>query len=124
MRKAEFKDYIFTAQILITFGSMKEISEYIEKKYKVKFDLHPQWGAFSGELDGKYHMHFEEYGFKPIVHETNHAAFDILNDRGIRLTPHTKEVFAYYQSWLASKCRDYLEQWTQSKVDRYRKGKS
>lgn len=116
MKVAKFRDHIFTAEILLTFGSMKEVSDYLEKTEKVVSDLHPQWGAYSGKLpSGKHHLHFEEYGFKAIVHETNHATLDILNDRGIVITQATKEVFAYYQDWLAGKCRDYLEKWTSKK---------
>lgn len=116
MRIAKIKDYIFETEIVITYGTMKEINSYLEKTENVTTIANPDWGAYSGKLpSGKHHLHFEEYGFKAIVHETNHATLDILNDRGIVITQATKEVFAYYQDWLAGKCRDYLEKWTSKK---------
>ncbi len=112
MKVAKFRDHIFTAEILLTYGTMKEVCDYLLKTENVTTDYHPQWGAFSGKLpSGRHHIHFSDYGFTVVVHETNHATLDILNDRGIEVSQATKEIFAYYQDWLAGKCRDYMDKW-------------
>jgi hypothetical protein len=113
MKTATIKDYLFERKIIITFGSFKEVKEWLLRKENAEGEINDRWGAFSGRLpSGDHHIHFDYYGFSAVVHETNHATLDILNDAGIRVNQETKEVFAYYQDWLAGKCRDYLEKWT------------
>ncbi len=112
MNKRTIKDHLFHNKIIITCGTFKEVSNWLDKKKDIKLDFNPRWGAFSGRLpSGEYHLHFDMYGFSVIVHETNHASLDILNDAGINCNQETKEVFAYYQDWLAGKIRDIFEDW-------------
>jgi len=95
------------------------MKSWYEKKGISASDVNPSWQAFCERIteNGQhtYHLHFTFYGFRPIVHETHHAAFLILSDRGLMLTDDTKEAFAYYQDWLAGAIRDIFEQWTTRK---------
>lgn len=111
MKIATFKDQIFTQKFILTYGKMEEIKKWLSDR-KIELDNNTDWQAFSGRLpSGEHHLHFDYYGFTAIVHETHHASLDILNNRGLKCNQETKEVFAYYQDWLAGKCRDYLEKW-------------
>lgn len=120
MKIARFSDPIFGSSIILTLGTIKEVNEWA-KKLKVVGELPTNnYQAFTEKLtyaDGTrdYHVHFEAYGFTTIVHETNHLTYNVLSDRGIVFIDETKEVFAYYQDWIAGKCRDYLEKWTKTK---------
>jgi hypothetical protein len=112
MKIATIKDNLFNTKIILTYGSFEEIKYWLGKK-KIELDYEKYWQAFSGQLPtGEHHLHFDYYGFTAIVHETNHSTLKILNNAGININNETKEVFAYYQAWLAGKCRDYLEKWT------------
>lgn len=112
MKIATFSDHLFHQKYLVTFGTIEEIVRYLRNKYRLETVYSSEWGAFSGKLpNGLRHLHFEYYGFSAIVHETNHSALDVINDAGIVVNQHTKEIFAYYQEWLAGKICDYLEKW-------------
>jgi hypothetical protein len=122
MKVARFRDPIFDSSILLTFGPMSEMNIWY-KKHKFETEINPHWQAFSEVMNYSLkegvaqvqHLHFTRYNFSSIVHETNHAAYDILSARGISFVLETKEVFAYYQDWLAGRVRDYLEKWTHTK---------
>ena len=116
MKIAKFKEPIFRSSIILTFGTMEEMSQWY-KDHGIDHFINPNHQAFTEKMDrvkgGRdYHIHFDYYGFTAVVHETNHVAFNVLSDRGIPFTEENKEVFAYYQDWIAGKCRDYLEKWT------------
>lgn len=112
MHKTTIIDKIFHTKIILTYGTLDEVKRWLNKS-KIELDHKNDWQAFSGQLPtGEYHLHFDYYGFTAIVHETNHATLEILNNSGININQETKEIFAYYQDWLAGKCRDYLEKWT------------
>lgn len=116
MKEAKFTDPIFEAGIVLTYGDMKDMNDWYRSRGYPE-GINNNWQAFCEKIDKKngvriYHIHFEAYGFTTVVHETNHLTFNILNDRGIPFIEETKEVFAYYQDWVAGKCRDYLEVWT------------
>lgn len=112
MKAATFKDQIFHQKFILTYGKMEEIKKWLSDR-KIELVSNTGWQAFSGILPtGELHLHFDYYGFTAIVHETHHASLDVLNNRGLKCNQDTKEVFAYYQDWLAGKCRDYLEKWT------------
>lgn len=118
MKEAKIHDPIFEATIILTFGKMKDVNNWYKKK-GLPEGINNNWQAYTEKIDKNgiryYHIHFEAYGFTTIVHETNHLAFNILNDRGIPFIEETKEVFAYYQDWISGKCRDYLEVWAKKK---------
>jgi len=120
MRSKTIFDPVFRARIIVTLGPIQEMNKFYERNKYEEQELSDHWGAYSETLieDNKeqtYHIHFDLYGFTTIVHETNHITFEILRDRGMSLEDSTKEVFAYYQDWLAGKCRDILEIWTKKK---------
>lgn len=118
MKKAKIIDHLFGEAILITFGSHEEINDWYKKRgINCRFDKFDQAitekivEEHDAEFREYWHIHFTFYGFSLIVHETNHLAFEVLNKKGIKLSRETMEIFAYYQDWIAAKCRDYFEKW-------------
>lgn len=115
MKIKTIKDKLFHNTIIISCGGFKEISKWLSKR-DIDLVYNKRWGAFSGRLpSGEYHLHFDMYGFSVIVHETHHASLDILNEAGLNCNQETKEVFAYYQDWLAGQVRDVFEKWNKQK---------
>jgi hypothetical protein len=116
IKEAKISDDVFRSRVLITYGSHENIAKWYKSK-GIPSSVNIQFAGFTEVLESVtgeniYHVHFTTYGFSVVVHETNHLTFDILSDRGIKFNKHTKEVFAYYQDWIAGKCRDYLDKWT------------
>jgi hypothetical protein len=114
MKIVKIKDPIFRAETLLTYGTMEEMAAWY-KKHDCDSDINPHYAGFAERLtlngDQLYHMHFTDYAFSTIVHETHHISLYILCDRGLPLSEECREVHAYYQDWLASKTRDYFEKW-------------
>lgn len=126
IKEKRLRDPIFRADILISFGDMKDLESWYEK-HDIDIDTNKRrkWAAFTEIIETEeelelHHIHFDAYGFTTIVHETNHCVFNILSSRGMNLSEETKETFAYYQDWLAGQCRDVLEVWTKT-VDKKKK---
>lgn len=116
MKIAKFKDYLYRNKIIVTYGTLEEVRKWFDNKgIELVFDA--EWGAFAGRLPtGEVHLHFTQYGFSVIVHETNHATFEVMERAGIKLSHSTQEAFAYYQDWLAGKCLDCMEKWTKTTI--------
>jgi len=116
IKQAVIHELIFDEDIIITYGDQKQLSRWYKNRNIDDIEIGKYTYGFTELLeseDRKFrHIHFSVYGFSIIVHETNHLAFEILDEKGIKLSKETKEIFAYYQDFLAGKCRDYMEKWT------------
>lgn len=55
-------------------------------------------------------LHYSLITDNIIVHETSHAAFRILEQRGVELNDHTTEAFAYLEEYIFSKVKEFFEQ--------------
>lgn len=121
MKVAKIFDNIYGQVIYLTYGTLDERDRWL-KKNGVTDELKTNsfWDAVTATIEVKkdgliyqdYHVHFCSYGFSRIVHETNHLTHRVLSGVGMELCEETEEAYAYYQDWIASKIRDYMEKWT------------
>lgn len=101
-----------------------DINRCIESQGKIKgFNTEKYLLTNSDDYDGVV-ITFEEKEFtgvavlfiyskmedRVIVHETSHAAFHILDARGVELNKHTTEAFAYLEEYIFSKIKKFFEQ--------------
>lgn len=131
MKTAKIIDPIYNKSIWLTYGTIEEVEEWYKKKdITDKSESSIYWEAFVCFIErdeGNYHIkdlhvHFSQYGFTRLVHETHHLTAMVMSDVGIPLCDETREAYAYYQDWIAGEIRDQFEKWIAQ--DRKRKKKN
>lgn len=117
-----FFDPVYRVEIYVLYGEIDSFNGW-RKEHGIKTKADPHAGAYCGFFEDKdkvraHYVYFSQYGFTNVVHETNHLAYNILSDSGIRLVDSTMETYAYYQGYLAGKCRDILDDWTGNNINK------
>ena len=124
MKTKKIKDQLYNKTIWLTYGTNEEVLKWYEKKgINDISETNKFWEAFVCFIErdeGDYlikdiHIHFTEYGFTRIVHETHHLVAMVMQDVGIPLVDETREAYAYYQDWIAGVIRDQFEKWIKKK---------
>lgn len=120
MRTAKIIDKLYNKTIWLTYGTNQEAKKWYEKKKITDAsEMNEFWEAYVCFIEcdeGRYHIkdihvHFTEYGFTRLVHETHHLTAMVMSDVGITLCDETREAYAYYQDWVAGEIRDQFEKW-------------
>lgn len=105
---------IFPHQVILIYApTLEDCAKIAKQSYDVSIEYSDNCDAVT-ERHGTTTticLKSKSYLDKPsiLVHETNHAAFNILYTIGARVSPDTEEFICYIQQYIYDECKKFLD---------------